>query len=170
MLNTGRPTNFWASPPSELFETMVHGNCDRARHWASADVDGELSTFERVLLANHVAHCSACKEFRASVRGLTTVLRATPRERFEVVLIGRIRRRATLRLAPAVAAMAVAAVGLGSILASSEIRTRSVASAAQPVVSSAIDAIDLKTVNARATKAVREHRSVLGGGPVLQDR
>jgi hypothetical protein len=118
---------------------------------------------------NHVARCSACQEFRASVRGLTTVLRATPRERFEVVLAGRIRRRVTLRLAPAVAAMAVAAVGLGSILASSEIRTRSVASA-QPVVSSAIDAIDLKTVNARAAKAVREHRSMLGGGPVLQDR
>lgn len=148
---------------------MVHGNCDRARHWASADVDGELSTFERVLLANHVARCSECQEFRASVRGLTTVLRATPRERFEVILTSRIRRRATLRLAPAVAAMAVAAVGLGSILASSEIRTRSVASA-QPVVSSAIDAIDLKTVNARATKAARKHRSLLGGGPVLQDR
>jgi len=148
---------------------MVHGNCDQARHWASADVDGELSTFERVLLANHAARCPACQEFRASVRGLTTVLRTAPRERFEVAVIGRIRRRATLRLAPAVAAMAVAAVGLGSILASSEVRNRSVASA-QPVVSVAIDAIDLKTVNARAARAVREHRSVLGGGPVLQDR
>ena len=151
---------------------MVHGNCDRARHWASADVDGELSTFERVLLANHVARCQSCREFRASVRSLTTVLRATPRERFEVIVIGRVRRRATLRLAPAVAAMAVAAVGLGSILTSSEVRNRSVTTA-QPVVSPAVDAIDLKTVRARATQLIRlpsSERRSLRGGPVLQDK
>ena len=148
---------------------MMHGNCDRARHWASADIDGELSTFERVLLANHTASCPSCQEFRASIRGMTTVIRSAPRERFEVIVMGRIRRRASLRLAPAVAAMAVAAVGLGSILASSEVRSRSVVNA-QPVVSSAIDAIDLKTVNARAVRAGREHRSLLGGGPVLKDR
>ncbi len=148
---------------------MVHGNCDRARHWASADVDGELSMFERVLLANHTARCPACQEFRASVRGMTTVIRSAPRERFEVIVIGSIRRRATLRLAPAVAAMAVAAVGLGSILASSEVRGRTVVGA-QPIVSAAIDTIDLKTMNARAATAIREHRSLLGGGPVLPDR
>ncbi len=148
---------------------MLQGNCDRARHWASADVDGELSTFERVLLENHTTRCPECEEFRASVRGLTTVLRTAPRERFEVALIGRIRRRTGLRLAPAVAAMAVAAVGLGSVLASSEVRSRAVVSA-QPIASSAVDAIDLKTVNARAAQAVREHHSLLGGGPVLQDR
>lgn len=147
----------------------MHGDCDRARHWASADVDGELSTFERVLLANHLDGCTPCREFHASVGSLTRAIRTTPHESFEGIVIGRIRRRARLRLAPAAAAMAVAAVGLGSILASSEVRTRSVASA-EPVVSSAIDAIDLKTVNARAAKAVRQHRSVLGGGPVLQDR
>src|SRR5438477_13132491 len=104
----------------------MHGHCERARNWASADVDGELSTLERVLLANPLAGCPSCTEFHASVRSLTSALRATPLERFHVIVMGRIRRRARLRLAPAVAAMAVAVVGLGSILASAEVRSRSV--------------------------------------------
>src|SRR4249920_1731181 len=124
----------------------MHGNCDRARHWVSADVDGELSTFERVLLANHLAGCPACQEFRTSVSGLTRTLRTAPLERFNVAVIGRVRRRAHLRVAPAVAAMAVAAVGLGSILASSDVRTRSVARV-QP--SAAVDTMNLSTARAR---------------------
>jgi predicted anti-sigma-YlaC factor YlaD len=32
----------------------MHGHCERARQWASADVDGELSTFERALLEDHL--------------------------------------------------------------------------------------------------------------------
>jgi predicted anti-sigma-YlaC factor YlaD len=154
---------------------MMHGNCDRARHWVSADVDGELSTFERVLLANHLKGCPPCREFRTSVSGLTRTLRSAPHERFEVVLIGRIRRRARLRLAPAIAAMAVAAVGLGSILASSEVRTRSVASAQS--VSPGPDTMNL-SINAalasqRTAKAVRflsSARRSLRGGPVLHEQ
>lgn len=154
----------------------MHGNCDRARNWTSADVDGELSTFERVLLANHVAHCPSCREFRTSVDGLTRTLRSAPRERFEVVVVGRSRRRVSLRLAPAVAAMAVAAVGLGSILASSEVRTRSIARV--PSASAAIDTMNLSTntvrvlASRRVTEAVAlpraAHRS-LRGGPVLRE-
>jgi predicted anti-sigma-YlaC factor YlaD len=99
----------------------MHGHCERARQWASADVDGELSTFERVLLADHLERCASCAAFNSELRGLTSALRAAPRERFEGVVIGRIRRRARLRLAPAAAAMAIAAVGLGSLLASSQL-------------------------------------------------
>jgi predicted anti-sigma-YlaC factor YlaD len=154
----------------------MNGNCDRARHWASADVDGELSMFERVLLANHLARCPSCREFRTSVDGLTRTLRSAPRERFEVVVAGRNRRRVGLRLAPAVAAMAVAAVGLGSILASSEVRTRSIAQV--PSASAAIDTMNLSTNTVRvlashkAAKVVAlpssAHRS-LRGGPVLRE-
>jgi predicted anti-sigma-YlaC factor YlaD len=156
----------------------MHGDCDRARNWASADVDGELSTFEAVLLANHLAGCSSCREFRATVGGLTRVLRTTPRERFEGIVIGRIRRRARLRLAPAVAAMAVAAVGLGSILASSEVRNGSVARVQQPSASPVVDTMNVSTNTARTlasrrvTKVTRRpnaaHRS-LAGGPVLRE-
>jgi predicted anti-sigma-YlaC factor YlaD len=153
---------------------MMNGNCDRARQWASLDVDRELSMFERVLLANHLAGCPSCQEFRASVGGLTTALRTAPHERFEVVVTGRNRRRVSLRLAPAVAAMAVAAVGLGSILASAEVRTRSVARIQS--ASPAIDTMNLSTSVARASlraaKITRPSRSAhrsLRGGPVLRE-
>jgi anti-sigma factor RsiW len=99
----------------------MHGHCERARQWASAAVDGELSTFERALLEDHLGGCSACREFSRDVNGLTSALRAAPREPFEGVVIGHVRRQVHLRLAPAAAAMAIAAVGLGSVLASTQL-------------------------------------------------
>jgi predicted anti-sigma-YlaC factor YlaD len=101
--------------------SLVHSHCDRAREWASADVDGELSTFEHALLAAHLERCASCRAFSTDLRGLTTALRAAPREHFEVTMVGRLRRQARLRLAPAAAAMAIAAVGLGSLVASSQL-------------------------------------------------
>lgn len=153
----------------------MSGNCDRARQWASLDVDRELSTFERVLLANHLAGCPSCQEFRASVGGLTSALRTAPHERFEVVVTGRARRRVSLRLAPAVAAMAVAAVGLGSILASGDVRNRSVEriqSASGPVVDTMNLSTSVARANLRAAKVARPAQSVhrsLRGGPVLRE-
>jgi anti-sigma factor RsiW len=99
----------------------VHGHCERARQWASAAVDGELSTFERALLADHLGRCSSCRAFSDDVEGLTTSLRAAPRVPFEGVVISRVRRQVRLRLAPAAAAMAIAAVGLGSLVASTQL-------------------------------------------------
>jgi len=156
---------------------MMHGNCDRARHWVSADVDGELSTFERVLLANHLAGCPSCREFRSSVGGLTRTLRSTPLEQFQVAVVGRLRRRARLRLAPAAAAMAVAAVGLGSILASSDLRSGSVGRV--QVASAAVDTMNLSTSTARALASERAGKTArarkssqrsLRGGPVLHEQ
>jgi predicted anti-sigma-YlaC factor YlaD len=142
----------------------------------SADVDGELSTFERVLLANHLARCSSCRAFRVSVDGMTKTLRTAPLERFEVAAIGRLRRRASLRVAPAVAAMAVAVVGLGSILASSDVRTGSVASVQQPA-SAALDTTNLMTSKARerlrtlnASTVPRIVNRSLRGGPVIHEQ
>jgi predicted anti-sigma-YlaC factor YlaD len=99
----------------------MHGHCERARQWASAGVDGELSTFEHALLADHLERCSSCREFSRDVAGMTGALRAAPREPFEGVVIGRMRRHVRLRLAPAAAAMAIAAVGLGSVLAATQL-------------------------------------------------
>jgi len=98
----------------------MHGHCERARQWASAGVDGELSTFERVLLEDHLGRCSECREFSRDVGGLTDALRAAPLEPFEGVVLGRVRRQVRLRLAPAAAAMAIVAVGLGSLVASTQ--------------------------------------------------
>ena len=91
--------------------------CDRARQWATADLDGELSRFERVLLSAHLVDCPSCREFSTAIGGFTEMLRTAPLEQLErPIEIGRLRRRVGLRLAPAVAAMAVTVVGLGSIL------------------------------------------------------
>ena len=92
----------------------MQGHCERSRQWASAAVDGELSTFERALLEDHLERCGSCREFSRDVNGLT-------REPFEGVVIGRVRRQVRLRLAPAAAAMAIAAVGLGSVVASTQL-------------------------------------------------
>ncbi len=161
----------------------MNGDCDRARQWASIELDDELSTFERVLLRAHLTGCSSCREFRSAIKGTTEIFRSEPLEPYPgMIEINRFRRpRRRLRLAPAVAAVAVAAVGLGSILASSALRSGSVAAGPSrvPVVSNAVaglDTINLSTSTAlerlnafqqiRATNAKRSLR----GGPVLRER
>ena len=99
----------------------VSTHCERARQWVSAELDGRLSEFEQALLDGHLRDCAACAEFRSSVSRFTQELRAAPLERLEQpIAITYARRRFSLRFAPAaVAALAVMAVGLGSMLASS---------------------------------------------------
>jgi predicted anti-sigma-YlaC factor YlaD len=159
----------------------MHAACDRAREWATADVDGELSSFERVLMDAHLAECGSCREFYASVGAFTDMLRAAPLERLERTIdIGRLRRRVRLplRLAPAAAAMAVTVVGLGAILASSDLRAPSNRISA-PSEFAGLDTMNLATAKARAAKVVsvgpvrtlqsRSGRS-LRGGPVIRQR
>jgi predicted anti-sigma-YlaC factor YlaD len=160
----------------------IHGACDRARQWATADLDGELSRFEHVLLDAHLDECPSCREFADGIQGVTVLLRAAPPERLErPIEIGRLRRRLGLRLAPAVAAMAVTVVGLGSILASSDLRTRSVSDAGGNVdgVTShlaSIETMNLSTAGALASasnavpRLTKAGRSSLHGGPVIGKR
>jgi anti-sigma factor RsiW len=159
----------------------MHAACDRARGWATADVDGELSSFERVLLNAHLADCPSCREFHVAVANVTDMLRAAPLEKLERTIdIGRLRRRVrvSLRIAPAVAAMAVTVVGLGSILASSNLKPPSNRIGA-PSEFAGVDTMNLATAQARASKVAsvgpvrtlqaRNARS-LRGGPVIRDR
>src|SRR5438034_9160826 len=86
------------------------------------------------------------------------MLRTAPLEQLErPIEIGRLRRRLPLRLAPAMAAMAVTVVGLGSILASSDLRSRSVSnnSGIDNVSSrlASVDTINLTTARALAKAA-----------------
>jgi predicted anti-sigma-YlaC factor YlaD len=150
----------------------MNRDCERARQWASVELDGELSRFERALLDAHLADCRSCADFHASVGELTHALRAAPLERFDgVIEIGRAWRRARLRLAPVAAAMAVAAVGLGSILASTAVRSASVGSARERAAtpsSKILETMDLRTSRALAAKPQRQllrdlHRSLNGG-------
>src|SRR5436190_1758648 len=161
----------------------MHGACDRARQWATADLDGELSRFERVLLSAHLADCPSCREFTAAIGGFTEMLRTAPPEHLErTIEIGRLRRRIGLRLAPAVAAMAVTVVGLGSILASSDLRTRSVRDAtghADSVTShlASVDTMNLSTAGAIESAAITgpdrlpaAGDSSMSGGPEMRTR
>jgi predicted anti-sigma-YlaC factor YlaD len=160
----------------------IHGACDRARQWATADLDGELSRFERVLLDAHLVDCPSCREFATAIGGFTEMLRtAQPAALERSIEIGRLRRRISLRLAPAVAAMAVTVVGLGSILASSDLRTRSVGDTngrGDSVTShlASVDTMNLSTAGALASasnvvqRITATGRSSLHGGPVISKR
>jgi len=96
--------------------------CDRARQWASLQLDGELSEFEQALLDGHLVGCAACSAFRADIATATRELRAAPLEPFPGAIHLQRIRRARVRFAPAAAALAVAAVGLGSIFAAVQVR------------------------------------------------
>ena len=159
----------------------MSADCERARQWASIEVDGELSTFERVLLRAHLAHCSTCRGFRERTSGLTLALRAAPMERLEQpIQIGRMRRRFRVRVAPAAAAMAVAFVGLGSVLATSAVRSSSVGAGHVPAAAINLAPSAVETMNVRTAAALERlnafqqirvsaaNRS-LRGGPVLSE-
>lgn len=162
----------------------MHAACDRARQWATADVDGELSRFEIVLLRAHLDACASCREFHAAVGGITKTLRATPLERLErAIEVKRLRWRVRARLAPAAAAMAVAAVVLGSGVVSSDLRSGSVGDAGPTVDGvarlSSSETMNLSKLQALTqpetgsdglrTLAVRSTGS-LRGGPVVRER
>jgi predicted anti-sigma-YlaC factor YlaD len=156
----------------------MHAACERAREWATAEVDGELSRFELVLLRAHLDACPSCHEFHTAIGGITRTLRATPLERLErAIEVSRLRRRLRPRLAPAAAAMAVAAVVLGSGVVSSDLRSGSVSSAASSVGGPAsVDTLNLSMKEALSVKTassrqvVRRLQGSLRGGPVIRER
>lgn len=97
-------------------------SCERAREWASLELDGELSELERVLLAAHERRCPVCAEAVARTRALTSALRETPLvepSRPLAVPDGPSRRRVPLAVRLAVAAVVAAlAAGLGVLVGS----------------------------------------------------
>jgi hypothetical protein len=54
--------------------------CERARHWASLRLDGELSTLEGELLERHLGSCEACRKFEARIALAASLLREAPAE------------------------------------------------------------------------------------------
>ena len=153
----------------------MHGQCERARRWASAELDGELSSFERALLHDHLGRCGECRTSTDAVGGLTAALRAAPLEPFEGVVMSRARRRIHLPLAHVAVAMAVAAIGLGSVLASVHLKGSSVVSSRireTPAIGGP-DALNMRTlfqVERQRTAAVSNMptRAVHGGRVVLE--
>jgi len=154
-----------------------HPDCTRAREWASLDLDGELSDFERFLLDAHIATCSDCHDFRVSIAGFAADLRAAPLEQLERPVVVRRRRRAmpVRRLPAAAAALAVAVVGLGSLLASFDLRNVSGPAAWERP--GAVDTrgtsllqqagIQRRQIMIHRRQVASSRRSDLRGGPVL---
>jgi predicted anti-sigma-YlaC factor YlaD len=57
-------------------------SCQRARAFASRNLDGELSEIEAHLLERHLANCQACVAHTDDIVRLTTLLREAPLERY----------------------------------------------------------------------------------------
>src|SRR4051812_21301404 len=99
--------------------------CQRALELGSMELDGALSRLEAEALAAHLATCQDCERSLAEMRALTAALRAAPALEPQVSLApapgaARPRRSRTLGMAAGVAAAAVAAAGIGALVASPE--------------------------------------------------
>jgi predicted anti-sigma-YlaC factor YlaD len=94
--------------------------CERARAWISAELDGELSEFESVLLLSHLGQCVSCSTFRADTSTFSAALRDAPPEPMSrPVSVSRRRRIAFQPLrVPAVAALAISMIAVGGLFES----------------------------------------------------
>jgi ferric-dicitrate binding protein FerR (iron transport regulator) len=93
--------------------------CERARHWASLRLDGELSSIEGQLLDRHLASCEECRAFDDGIAYATAHLREAPPEtpRRRVSLPARLRSRFPVE-GRRTALVAAAALALGALLGS----------------------------------------------------
>jgi ferric-dicitrate binding protein FerR (iron transport regulator) len=93
--------------------------CERARHWASLHLDGELSTLEGQLLDRHLRTCEECRAFDAGIVVATSLLREAPPELPRRQASPVPARRSRFRFeARRTALVAAAALGLGALIGS----------------------------------------------------
>jgi len=90
------------------------------RAWISAELDGELSEFESILLRDHLARCERCSAFRADAGPFAAALREAPLEQMSRPVNVSLRRRIAFQplRAPAAAALAVSMIAVGGLFAS----------------------------------------------------
>jgi hypothetical protein len=87
--------------------------CERTAMFVSLDLDGELSRFERALLARHLRTCPTCAAQAKSLVELTEVLRADPLLPVPTrIVVTRPRRRVGRIVQSAIAGAAVIVVGV----------------------------------------------------------
>jgi predicted anti-sigma-YlaC factor YlaD len=94
--------------------------CERARAWISAELDGELSDFESILLRSHLVRCESCETFKLDAASFTLTLRKASLETISrPVIVSRRRRIAFQPLrVPGAAALAALTIASGGLLAS----------------------------------------------------
>jgi predicted anti-sigma-YlaC factor YlaD len=87
--------------------------CERARAWASARLDGELSELEGALLDAHLGRCPACSGAVSAIDALARSIREAPLEAVQVrPSLASARKQGSLRAFYAAAASTVAVVGV----------------------------------------------------------
>ncbi len=87
--------------------------CERTAQFVSLGLDGELSMFERVLLARHLEACPRCAAEAARVVDATNRLRAAPLEPLPApVVVARPRRRIGRVVQSGIGVAAVAIIGI----------------------------------------------------------
>jgi ferric-dicitrate binding protein FerR (iron transport regulator) len=93
--------------------------CERARHWASLRLDGELSSLEEQFLDRHLEFCEECRAFEVGIGVATSHLREAPAELPHRRLGPPVRRRSRFPLeARRTALVAAAALALGALIGS----------------------------------------------------
>jgi predicted anti-sigma-YlaC factor YlaD len=85
--------------------------CDRARQWASLELDGELSELERSLLGAHLDRCPECARVVSEVQAVARTMREAPAET-PMLPIALPRRRARVRAFQVAVAAATVAIGI----------------------------------------------------------
>jgi anti-sigma factor RsiW len=90
------------------------------RAWISAELDGELSDFESILLRGHLVGCDACMTFKHDAAAFAGALRDAPLESMSRPVVVSRRRRLALRplSVPGVAALAVLMIASGGLFTS----------------------------------------------------
>jgi anti-sigma factor RsiW len=90
------------------------------RAWISAELDGELSEFESILLRGHLGRCDSCSMFKADAVTFTAALRDAPLEPMSRPVAVSYRRRIAFQplRVPAVAALAVLMIAFGGLFES----------------------------------------------------
>jgi predicted anti-sigma-YlaC factor YlaD len=90
------------------------------RGWISAELDGELSEFESILLHGHLVGCDSCMAFKHDAAAFAGALRDAPLESMSRPVVVSRRRRLALRplRVQGVAALAVLMIASGGLLTS----------------------------------------------------
>lgn len=97
-----------------MLTSVPRSDCSAAREAASARLDGELSEHAAAQLDAHLAECTECRMYAASIAELAGTLRFASLEPVTVRLFEPRRRRPHVRVRVAAAAVVLAAATGGS--------------------------------------------------------
>lgn len=138
--------------------SSVDPYCERARGWASLDLDGELGDLEHLLLEEHLSHCQPCASFVEGIAVVASAIRSAP---VELPVRRPLELPARRRIVPVavrlagVAAILALATGLGFLGSSSSKPSAPVpASTGQEIALRIVGSVDREIKNLRAKQPV----------------